>query len=67
MGQKKPYNPNTAYGRRKMREQSQKYYDELPQDKKNENDLTKFIVLVIICIIMFFLLGAKNFLKWVGH
>lgn len=67
MGQKKPYNPNTAYGRRKLREQSQKYYDELPQDKKNEHDLLKIVIVIIICIVMFLLLGAKDFLKWASH
>ena len=34
MAQRKPYNPNTAYGRRKLREQAQRHYNNLPPDEK---------------------------------
>jgi nitrate reductase NapE component len=64
MAQRKPYNPNTAYGRRKLREQAQQHYDNLPPDEKREWDLWKFIIVLVICVIMFLLLGTNGFLKW---
>jgi hypothetical protein len=38
MPPRKPNKPNTAYGRRKRREQAQKYYDNLPPSQKSEVD-----------------------------
>ena len=67
MAQRKPYNPNTAYGRRKLRENAQKYYNELPPEKKAEHNFVGIIILIVICVIVFLLLGAKGFLKWASH
>ena len=67
MAQRKPYNPNTSYGRKKLREQAQKHYDQLPPEKKTEHNILGFVVLIVICIIMFLILGANGFLKWASH
>jgi len=64
MAQRKPYNYNTSYGRRKIREQGQKYYDELPPEEKSTHNLLATLIIVIICIIIFLILGAGGFLKW---
>lgn len=70
-GQKKPYNPNTTYGRRKLREQSQEYYNNLPDDKKENFDNVKFIIVVIIIgivLLYVFLTGdTKSASKWISH
>jgi len=34
MAQRKPYNPNTKYGRKKLREQSFENYENLTPNKK---------------------------------
>lgn len=45
----KPYNPNTAYGRRKRREEAQKYYESLPSDKKDDWDMARFFIFIGYC------------------
>lgn len=52
MGQRKPYNPNTAYGRRKLREQADKHYDNLGPEEKDKWDMTKFIIMLVITVII---------------
>lgn len=52
MAQRKPYNPNTKYGRRKRREQADKYYDNLSPAEKSNFDTAKFIILFVITAIM---------------
>lgn len=64
MAQRKPYDSNTSYGRKKIREQAQKYYEELPPEDKSTHNLLATVIMVIICIIMFLILGADGFLKW---
>lgn len=63
----KTYNLNTKYGRRKAREQAQKHYNELPPDKKVEHNVIGIIIIIIICLIMWLLLGTDGFLKWASH
>ncbi|WP_162915339.1 hypothetical protein [Paraflavitalea soli] len=48
MPPRKPYNPNTAYGRRKRREEAQKYYDSLPPEKQREIDDWKIGCFLVI-------------------
>lgn len=71
MTQRKPYNPNTAYGRKKLREQSKRYYDELPQDEKDDFDLMKIFIILAIVIVAFligyFTNNMKGALKWLSH
>lgn len=52
MGQRKPYNPNTAYGRRKLREEAQRNYENLPPEQKAEVDAWRWGCLLIVIIIV---------------
>lgn len=64
MAQRKPYNPNTAYGRRKLREQGRKEYEQsTPEEKRNKN-VIGIIILVVVCLLMWAILGTDGFLKW---
>jgi hypothetical protein len=64
MAQRKPYNPNTAYGRRKLREQAHKEYQQLSPDDKFTRNVIGIIVIVVICLLMWGLLGTEGFMKW---
>lgn len=52
MAQRKPYNPNTAYGRKKLREQAQQHYENMPPEEQENHDFTKFIIVLIIVIVV---------------
>ena len=71
MAQRKPYNPNTKYGRKKLREQSEQYYNNLPEEQKQEFDNTKTIVIIIIVVIVIIIgLVSGNMsgtAKWLSH
>ncbi len=71
MAQRKPYNPNTKYGRKKLREQSHEHYSSLNESEKSEYDATKFIFYLILIIVfagLIFLLGGSGALsKWLSH
>ncbi|MDZ4072985.1 MAG: hypothetical protein U1C70_14275 [Sediminibacterium sp.] len=66
--QRKPYNPNTAYGKRKLREQSREEYENMTPDEQSaalSDAWMLFIVVVIFRIIMPFLTGGKEgVMKW---
>lgn len=71
MGQKKPYNSNTAYGRRKLREQTEQNYANMTPQEQQEHDRTKFWVILIILIVvggLIFLIGGLGALtKWLSR
>lgn len=71
MGQKKPYNPNTAYGRRKLREQAAQNYANMTPQQQQKHDTTKFWVTLIILIVvggLIFLTGGSGALtKWLSR
>lgn len=67
MAQRKPYNMNTAYGRRKAREQARETYDNLPPDKKNDWDAAAIVIIVIVIILAIILLGPKDAAKWLSR
>lgn len=71
MGPKKPYNPNTAYGRRKLREQAAQNYANMTPQQKQEHDSTKFWIMLIILIVvggLIFLIGGTGaLLKWLSR
>lgn len=65
MPQRKPYNPNTAYGRKKIREEFQRRYANMSEQEKKEFDKMNntgqfiwFVIAIIICIIVI-ALGGK--------
>ncbi|MBL7724455.1 MAG: hypothetical protein JNK27_09910 [Chitinophagaceae bacterium] len=71
MAQRKPYNPNTAYGRRKLREEAERnYQNDTPQGKQDRDNMG-FIVIIIIVVIIFLIFAAtgnlKGFFKWMSH
>ena len=71
LAQKKPYNPNTSYGRKKLREQAQNTYDNLPPKQKKEWDSNKAIVIVLIVVVIFIIFlatgNSSGFLKWLSR
>lgn len=66
--QRKPYNPNTPYGRKKLREQAQEEYENMTPDEQSEsrkNTLILFIVVTIIGIVLAYVFGgSKGVEKW---
>ncbi len=71
MAQRKPYNPNTAYGRRKLREEAARNIENLPPAEKANFKAAYFLILLVILIVVFLIfLAAGNpegFLKWANH
>lgn len=68
MAQRKPYNPNTKYGRRKMREQYYERRANMTSDEKFENDsmscLFAVVILVVIGGLIFLVGGSDALLQW---
>lgn len=66
--QRKPYNPNTAYGRRKLREQAREEYENMTPEEQaaaRSDAWMIYIVVVIFGIIMAFLTGGtEGVMKW---
>jgi hypothetical protein len=66
--QRKPYNPNTPYGRRKLREQAREEYENMTPEEQaaaRSEAWVIFIVVVIFGIIMAFLTGGTDgVMKW---
>jgi len=61
MAQRKPYNPNTQYGRKKLREQATENYNNLDPESKKDADFIGCIFVIVIAIIGFLLFGPKWF------
>ena len=71
MGQRKPYNPNTKYGRRKLRDEYYQNYNNMNSNEKSEHDWRVFVI-TLITIIVFggiaFLIGGPDaLLSWLSH
>jgi len=60
----KKYNLNTKYGRRKWREEGFQEYQKLSAEEKINRNVIGILIVVVICIIMYFILGENGFLKW---
>lgn len=70
MPPRKPYNPNTAYGRRKLREEAaENYANDTPEGQK-ERDNMGCIILIIVIVIAFVVFAAtgnlQGFFKWMS-
>jgi hypothetical protein len=69
MTQRKPYNPNTKYGRKKTREQ---YYNTqlngTPEEKKEQNNIEWVVTIVVLLVVALiaFLVGGVDSLLSVG-
>lgn len=65
---KKEYNPNTKYGRKKLREQARQEYEEMsPKEKEEHNTAVFFLTLIFIIIfggIAYMAGGLEGLLKW---
>lgn len=71
MRQYKQYNPNTKYGRRKMREQAYNNIKNYTPEEKREYDkiscgcgVASFILLIIISIFICLISGPEALIKW---
>lgn len=68
MASKKPYNPNTKYGRKKLREQAAERYEQMSPAEKVDHQALYFVVIIIIIAVVgliFYLAGdMEGFKKW---
>ncbi|MBO9592405.1 MAG: hypothetical protein J7599_05795 [Niabella sp.] len=71
MTQRKPYNPNTKYGRRKLREQAHyNYVNGTPEYRKDIDNIKAIVWVVIIAIviiigfIIYSVSGVEGLLRW---
>ena len=71
MAQRKPYNPNTKYGRRKLRDQAQYNYDNGTPEYRSDIDNIKTVVwavILVICAIIFIIIwnldSPEAAIKW---
>ncbi len=69
--EKKPANPNTAYGRKRLREEHAKWRSQAsPQEIQEEKSTSILIWLIVVgvCLLIAFLLGGSNgALRWLTH
>ncbi|WPU91805.1 hypothetical protein SNE25_21030 [Mucilaginibacter sabulilitoris] len=71
MAPRKPYNPNTQYGRKKIRDENQAWLNSLPPEeiaKINVNNTLWYVILLIIVgIIIYAVSGPSGLLHWASH
>ncbi len=71
MGQRKPYNPNTKYGKKKLREQYNQNYNNMSSEEKSDHNSTVFILMLIAIIvfggIIFLIGGSDALISWLSH
>ncbi|GAA0884602.1 hypothetical protein GCM10009120_32000 [Sphingobacterium siyangense subsp. cladoniae] len=70
MAQRKPYNPNTKYGRRKLREDNYRRVANMTDDERSKLEANTFGCLLMFIIIggliVFFLFGGDGLMRWLG-
>jgi uncharacterized protein YqhQ len=71
MRQYRSYNPNTKYGRRKLREQAYERISNYTPQEKAEYDKTKFgcslvilIIFIVACLLIYLILGPEALIEW---
>jgi hypothetical protein len=69
--QRKPYNPNTKYGRRKMREQAYQNIKSYSAEERKQYDqiragciIASIIAMIILGIIIYSVSGSEGLRKW---
>ena len=71
MAQRKPYNPNTKYGRKKLREQAaQNYANMTSSEKADHNALGVVITLILIVFFggcVYLTSGSDGLMKWLSR
>lgn len=63
MAQRKPPNPNTAYGRKRMQQESAQWRENLPDDERRDHEVKGLIFgIVIVAIILgiLYLIGGSG-------
>jgi hypothetical protein len=68
MAQRKPYNPNTAYGRKKMREEYQAHFQSLPKEEQerinSDHTLWYLGIIVVLALIAYLVGGSQGLMNW---
>ncbi len=71
MRQYNQYNPNTKYGRKKLREQAYNNIANYTPKEKEEYDkisfgcgIVSFVIFIIVCILIFIIAGPEVLIKW---
>lgn len=71
MAQRRPPNPNTAYGRKRIRDD---YYQRkalmTPEERSKQNSSEALIYIIIVIIVgglVFAIGGSAGLLKWLSH
>lgn len=71
MSQRKPYNPNSKYGRKKIREEYYYNRQNMSQDERFESDrdstIITVVVIAVIFILIFLILGKGAAFNWLTH
>lgn len=66
--QRKPYNPNTKYGRRKLREERAEYRASLSPGERKEYDAQQVVIYIliiaVICVVLYLIGGERAVTKW---
>ncbi|VTR51396.1 hypothetical protein [Sphingobacterium thalpophilum] len=70
MAQRKSYNPNTKYGRRKSREDDYRRVAIMTDDERSKLGANTFGCMLLFIItgglIVFFLFGGDGLMRWLG-
>ncbi len=71
MAQRKAYNPNTKYGRQKLRDQANYNYQNGTPEYRNEIDKMRstanfviVVIIIIIALIIYAVSGAEGLRRW---
>jgi hypothetical protein len=70
MAERKPYNPNTKYGRKKLREEAERNIANYTPEQKAEYQgyiVIIFIIMVVVIFIVYQTCGTKGVRKVVGQ
>jgi hypothetical protein len=71
MGRKRPPNPNTKYGRKRMRQETAEWKANLSPAEQRQVDFNGciFYILVVLAImaIIYFFSGSDGVVKWITH
>lgn len=71
MGRKKAPNPNTAYGRKRIREENAQWKANLSPKERAEVEFNGCIfyvvVVIVIMAIVYLISGTDGLLKWLSH
>jgi hypothetical protein len=71
MPQRKPYNPNTAYGRKKLSEENAEWKANLPPEERAKVESFSFfsvlLIVGVIILIIYLFSGSEGVMKWASH